>query len=86
MHFGNLYEAKILKIEGRMVDGNIIPHYYVHYQGWKDRWNEWIDVSRMSRINEETRKTQKMLRQSMASKQANMKKCNNLTKIRRILR
>jgi len=31
-HLGNLYDAKILKIENE--------RYFIHYQGWKDRWDE----------------------------------------------
>lgn len=31
-HLGNLYDAKILKVENE--------RYFIHYQGWKDRWDE----------------------------------------------
>lgn len=29
--------------------------YYVHYQGWKKRWDEWVSPDRIMPINEENR-------------------------------
>jgi hypothetical protein len=34
LHFGNLYDAKILETKQ--------DKYFIHYQGWKDRWDEVI--------------------------------------------
>jgi len=34
---------------GQWIEGQIINHYgeyvYIHYNGWDNRWNEWISVN-----------------------------------------
>jgi len=30
--------------------------FLIHYQGWKDRWDEWVDISRIMKYNNENRK------------------------------
>ncbi|KAJ3385166.1 Esa1p-associated factor [Lobulomyces angularis] len=58
-----LYEAKVLKKEiwegkSNEEDG---PHYFVHYQGWKEKWDEWVPESRGLKMTEENLKKQKDL-------------------------
>ncbi|KAJ2727002.1 Esa1p-associated factor [Coemansia sp. Benny D115] len=71
-----LYEAKVLKAE--LWDGSDPeapdpgPHYFVHYKGWKQTWDEWVDESRTLKFNEENLAKQKALRQ--AALQASKKK------------
>ncbi|KAJ1858485.1 Esa1p-associated factor [Coemansia sp. RSA 1722] len=71
-----LYEAKVIKAE--MWDGSDPeapdpgPHYFVHYKGWKQTWDEWVDESRALKFNEENLAKQKVLRQ--AALQASKKK------------
>ncbi|KAJ2782257.1 Esa1p-associated factor [Coemansia javaensis] len=71
-----LYEAKVVKAELR--DGTDPdapepgPHYFVHYKGWKQTWDEWVDESRALAFNEENLARQKALRQ--AALQASKKK------------
>ncbi|KAJ2683552.1 Esa1p-associated factor, partial [Coemansia spiralis] len=63
-----LYEAKVVKAE--MHDGSDPdapepgPHYFVHYKGWKQTWDEWVDESRALAFNEENLAKQKALRQA----------------------
>ncbi|KAJ1940554.1 Esa1p-associated factor [Linderina pennispora] len=62
-----LYEAKVLKAE--LWDGTDPdapdpgPHYFVHYKGWKQTWDEWVDETRALKFNEENLAKQKALRQ-----------------------
>ncbi|KAI3652899.1 hypothetical protein MP228_002324 [Amoeboaphelidium protococcarum] len=59
-----MYEAKILKAEYWSAldhgenEGN---HYFVHYKGWKQKWDEWVPESRICKINEENLARQKDL-------------------------
>lgn len=48
-HQGLIYEAKILDMDFR--DGKQMHH--IHYKGWKDKWNEWVDDTRILKFNEE---------------------------------
>lgn len=56
-HHSFLYEAKILETEVRAETDKSTgvtvnkPYYNIHYQGWKDRWDEWVDHSRMLKHN-----------------------------------
>ncbi|KAJ2481908.1 Esa1p-associated factor [Coemansia sp. RSA 2131] len=71
-----LYEAKVVKAE--MWDGTDPdapepgPHYFVHYKGWKQTWDEWVDESRALKFNEENLAKQKALR--LAALQASKKR------------
>ncbi|KAJ1959951.1 Esa1p-associated factor, partial [Dipsacomyces acuminosporus] len=62
-----LYEAKVVKAEMR--DGTDPdapdpgPYYFVHYKGWKQTWDEWVDESRALKFNEENLAKQKALKQ-----------------------
>ncbi|KAJ1996232.1 Esa1p-associated factor [Coemansia spiralis] len=71
-----LYEAKVVKAEmwdGRDADASDPgPHYFVHYKGWKQTWDEWVDESRALKFNEENLAKQKALKQ--AALQASKKK------------
>ncbi|WFD18719.1 Esa1p-associated factor [Malassezia caprae] len=37
------------------------PHYFVHYQGWKKTWDEWVPEMRLLKLNEENLARQKAL-------------------------
>ena len=39
-----LYEAKIIKIKVDESDGT--SYYYVHYHGWKAKYDQWVLESR----------------------------------------
>jgi len=68
-HVGLLYEAKVLKAEKWTGDDNLTkavgPHYFVHYMGWRARWDEWVPESRMLKLNEDNIQKQKALADSV---------------------
>ncbi|OLY82142.1 Chromatin modification-related protein eaf3 [Smittium mucronatum] len=43
------------------------PHYLVHYKGWKQTWDEWLDDSRILKFTEENLVKQKYLKQAAIS-------------------
>ncbi|GES81369.1 MRG-domain-containing protein [Rhizophagus clarus] len=67
-----LYEAKILKAENwgpeDSESGDIGPHYYVHYKGWKKTWDEWVPEERVVKHNEANLMRQKQLKDTYSSK------------------
>lgn len=52
-----IYSAKILKAEKWTGDDNRLgavgPHYFVHYDGWKKTWDEWVPETRLLKHNDE---------------------------------
>jgi len=71
-----LYEAKILK--GEIWDGNEVresgPHYFVHYKGWKVKWDEWVSESRIMKFNEINLQKKKELQDKHRAKDLPQKK------------
>jgi len=65
-----VYEAKILLSEHwdetSTKLGSVGPHYFVHYKGWKQTWDEWVHPTRLLKYNETNIALQKAL-QSQAS-------------------
>jgi len=59
---GQLYEAKVQKVqEGKK--GNP-PQYFIHYLGWKSKWDKWVGSETLLKKNEMTLKLQAQLRQA----------------------
>ena len=44
--FDNIYEAKVKKVQ-KPREGSKWPKFYIHYQGWNSRHDEWIKRSRI---------------------------------------
>ncbi|EIW52852.1 MRG-domain-containing protein [Trametes versicolor FP-101664 SS1] len=69
-----IYEAKVLKTEtwdaSNTQSGVVGPHYYVHYKGWKQTWDEWVDASRLLKFNETNIGLQKALQSQSQAAQA----------------
>ncbi|TFK71406.1 MRG-domain-containing protein [Pluteus cervinus] len=65
-----IYEAKVLMVqtfdEATTITGHIGPHYFVHYKGWKQTWDEWVPASRLLKHNENNLAMQKTLQQTNA--------------------
>jgi len=64
-----LYEAKVLKHEtwdenNSRVDKIGGTHYFVHYKGWKNTWDEWVPQSRLLKWHEQSLALQKQLVQT----------------------
>ncbi|KAL7421050.1 Esa1p-associated factor [Cryptotrichosporon argae] len=51
-----LYEARILLAENwnesNTLLGSTGPHYFIHYKGWKQTWDEWVPEMRLLKLNE----------------------------------
>ncbi|EEB92780.1 hypothetical protein MPER_08664 [Moniliophthora perniciosa FA553] len=63
-----IYEAKILNVEinentPNAKTGQLGPHYYVHYKGWKQTWDEWVPTDRLLKFDETNIARQKALQQ-----------------------
>ncbi|KAK7049591.1 Esa1p-associated factor [Paramarasmius palmivorus] len=63
-----IYEAKILNVEvndttPNAKSGQMGPHYYVHYKGWKQTWDEWVPTDRLLKWEESNIAKQKALQQ-----------------------
>ncbi|KAJ3414573.1 Esa1p-associated factor [Chytridiales sp. JEL 0842] len=66
-----LYEAKVLKGEmwtGKPNPEDDGPHYFIHYKGWKQTWDEWVPESRTLKYTEENLKMQADLNESLSAK------------------
>ncbi|CAG0881359.1 unnamed protein product [Cyprideis torosa] len=46
-----IYEAKVLRREFQTTDN--IWEYFVHYSGWKSKWDEWVPEDRVLKYNDE---------------------------------
>ncbi|KAL1922826.1 uncharacterized protein VTP21DRAFT_9202 [Calcarisporiella thermophila] len=66
-----IYEAKILKAEFRTKESEEKqegeeregPHYFVHYRGWKNSWDEWVHEERVLKWNDENLAKQQQLKE-----------------------
>jgi len=69
-HGPMIYEAKVLKRQEfpdpNPTTGDVGPHYFVHYKGWKQSWDEWVPLNRVLKYNEENLNTQKSLQAAKA--------------------
>ncbi|KAI5999051.1 MRG-domain-containing protein [Pisolithus albus] len=60
-----IYEAKILKAEvwdeSNTKTSAVGPHFFVHYKGWKQTWDEWVSITRLLKYDETNVALQKAL-------------------------
>ncbi|KIY45312.1 MRG-domain-containing protein [Fistulina hepatica ATCC 64428] len=72
-HHGLIYEAKILQAknfeEPNKTSGATGIHYFVHYKGWKQTWDEWVSPSRLLKFNEENLAKQKAVNSELMKPQ-----------------
>ncbi|KAK9765778.1 Esa1p-associated factor [Basidiobolus ranarum] len=82
-HGAFLYEAKVLQCE--WWDGNEQieegGHYYVHYKGWKQTWDEWVPETRILKYNEENLATQAALKAAIKTKKKSSTKEKSQTEV-----
>lgn len=82
-HGPMLYDAKVLKREEseqpHRATGNVGPHYFVHYKGWKATYDEWLSLDRIKRYNEENLNLQKDLIKTYSSGKNKKVSCFNLS-------
>lgn len=58
-HGPQLYPAKVLKAEQR--DSGM--QYFVHYNGWNKKWDEWVETSRLLKYTDKNVRYQHTLQQ-----------------------
>ncbi|OBZ73170.1 Chromatin modification-related protein EAF3 [Grifola frondosa] len=79
-----VYEAKVLKSEiwdeTNTQLGTVGPHYLVHYKGWKQTWDEWVDGSRLLKFNETNIALQKALQSQATQGQASSSAVKSMAK------
>ncbi|KAI4188074.1 MAG: hypothetical protein L6R41_002376 [Letrouitia leprolyta] len=63
-----LYEAKILEVEQDTDTKSY--RYRIHYKGWKNTWDDWVENDRLRKLNDENREiAQALKRQYLESTQ-----------------
>ncbi|TCD71111.1 Esa1p-associated factor [Steccherinum ochraceum] len=66
-----MYEAKVLKAEtwdeSNTKLGTVGVHYFVHYKGWKQTWDEWVNPARLLKLHDTNLALQKTLQQANAA-------------------
>ncbi|KAI9353364.1 MRG-domain-containing protein [Zopfochytrium polystomum] len=65
-----MYEAKVLKCDMFHDHRGEGPHYYIHYKGWKQSWDEWVPETRVLKYTPENLKKQADLNESVSSKKS----------------
>ncbi|KAL9601955.1 MAG: hypothetical protein Q9219_002179 [cf. Caloplaca sp. 3 TL-2023] len=67
-----LYEAKILEVEQDAETKSF--RYRIHYKGWKNTWDDWVENDRLRKLNDENREiAQALKRQYLESTQKTTK-------------
>jgi len=72
-----IYEAKILKgeiWENKSIPEENGPHYFVHYKGWKQTWDEWVPEERILKYTEENIKMKNDLKETYSPHTRNHEK------------
>ncbi|CAH7689266.1 MRG-domain-containing protein [Phakopsora pachyrhizi] len=70
-----IYEAKVLKAEERKDDQSNGTqqqkgfHYWVHYKGWKQSWDEWVPENRLLKLTGDNLRKQKELNEARRLKE-----------------
>ena len=67
-HMNMLYDAKVLSVEEGERDGKTVPLFKTHYQGWKSRYDELVDESRLMKFNEANKEIQAEMRLELRRK------------------
>ncbi|KAL8733051.1 MAG: hypothetical protein Q9181_003735 [Wetmoreana brouardii] len=69
-HGEMLYEAKILDV--RQEPTTTSPYSYrIHYKGWKNTWDDWVEEDRLRKLNDENRELAQTLNRQV--KESNQK-------------
>ncbi|KAE9586831.1 hypothetical protein Lal_00004581 [Lupinus albus] len=51
-HSNRLYEAKVMRLDYKQKSWK----FYVHYLGWKNSWDEWVDMASLMKHTEESKR------------------------------
>jgi len=66
-----LYPAKVLQVDSK---NKAKKQYYVHYQGWSKKWDEWVESDRLLKDNPENRKHASELKDKVKAEKKNKRK------------
>ncbi|EGC28328.1 hypothetical protein DICPUDRAFT_59449 [Dictyostelium purpureum] len=67
-HQNRIYEAKVIKIDPKnKVDSKKRPLYFIHYLGWKEKWNEWVESSSILKFTEKNKELQRKVNNKASS-------------------
>lgn len=63
------------------IEGAVDFHYFIHYQGWKSSWDEWVNVDRIMEMTEENIDMKKKLAQEAkkSAREAQQRAKNSMT-------
>lgn len=57
---GQLYDAKVLKVleikPGAAAAAAAGQQYFIHFQGWKSKWDKWVPADELLKVNETNQK------------------------------
>ncbi|KAN0040633.1 hypothetical protein ACTA71_008971 [Dictyostelium dimigraforme] len=82
-HQNRIYEAKIIKVDPKTSKSDKKkPLYYIHYLGWKEKWNEWIEPNKILKFTDKNRELQKKtnIKASLSTNKKNTKKVKEAPK------
>ena len=54
-------------------------HFFIHYQGWKPKWDEWVNDSRILKYTDQNREFQRQMREMKNGKKRSTRKIRELT-------
>jgi len=77
-----IYEAKILKgeiWENKSIPEENGPHYFVHYKGWKQTWDEWVPEERILKFTQENIELKNRLKEAYSPHTRNHEKKTSTT-------
>ncbi|MCJ1372449.1 Esa1p-associated factor [Loxospora ochrophaea] len=67
-HHELLYEAKVLESKiSDPTDKKSPPLYRVHYKGWKNTWDDWVNQDRLRKFTDENKELAQNLKKDMDS-------------------
>jgi len=72
-----LYPAKIIQVDNKDKKKLL---YFVHYQGWSKKWDEWVDSSRLMKETEANRKYAEELKEQVKNKKGTKRKGDSSAK------
>jgi len=66
-----LYPAKVLQVDTK---NKTKKQYYVHYQGWSKKWDEWVESDRLLKDNADNRKHASELKDKVKAEKKSAKR------------
>ncbi|KAM7518370.1 hypothetical protein LguiB_017332 [Lonicera macranthoides] len=73
-HSGDLYEAKVLRVEFRANEWKYYVHYLVSktFAGWSKNWDEWVGIDCLMKFTDENKQKKEALKQKKENGKSTM--------------